>query len=103
MRKIGQGDISLFFKQKIEEATKLLGLVAPPKPEFYFYFAPSSLLSQHFLSMGKHPERNKSLGMAFSPNNVLGLARPPLSTAQRGVPPREQDSLLEECLLAPPG
>ena len=37
MRKIGQGDISLFFfffKQKIEEATKLLGLVAPPKPEF---------------------------------------------------------------------
>ena len=52
--------------------------------------------------MGKHPERNKSMGMAFSPNYVLGLARPSLSTAQRGVPLREQDSLLEECLLAPP-
>ena len=52
--------------------------------------------------MGKNPERNKSMGMAFSPNYVLGLARPSLSTAQRGVPLREQDSLLEECLLAPP-
>lgn len=86
MRKIGQGDISLFFKAKNRGSHQAAWVGCSPRA-----WIPASVLPQApclasiFINR-QTPRKKQKYGDGFSPNYVPGLARPSLSTARRGVP-----------------